>query len=358
MLPVDPFGFLSDPMWEGLKAVSAFLRQPLEPLGLASPIFANAWPLAYYLAVYAFVTLLCAVALGYVQGIVHLGRAFLAALLTGASGAFVWTVNQELIDANKLMVAGIVTPGIMVEPQLSQPPFPNAGSGWGAMWIYLIYWVLLGALSLLKAAAWLGQDVIGGVIIIAIGLMGIGEIGRRIFQWMLMAYVVCFILGMPTVALAMRLAQAATSGIDNKVMATIVSITAILLALGLLALVFWASQKLVARITNGRVRSSVEGHTDTDIVNDPDVRALNDEQVTTTSASIDVSLSETSQDDTPFVVTDDALSSGGVIIGRSPSSDLPELPRGTDAHTDDSEQTPSDPAEAYRWSMEKEGWRL
>jgi len=349
---MDPFGFLSEPLWNGLKLATAFLRGNQPPLGLARPIFANAWPLAYQLAVYALVALLCTVAIGWIQGAVHLGRALLAAFLTGSTGAFVWYVNDDLMTSIDQAVTLTISFKMLQEPQFSTPIFPYLGSGFGPFLVYLfIYWPPYIALLAVKAiAVWVGREVVGALIIIAIGLLGIGETGRTIFRYSFTAWLCCFIIGPLGIAVAMRLSQDATTHVSDQVGAVIVSVATVL---GVLA-IMWGLVSLAKRvntwISKGRVNARVEGDTNSNIVNDPNVTASTIEPVTTTEPSIEVSVSPESLTSGDIEVSDYALRSGGVVIGRTASPDELEAPV-------TEKPPPRDPVEAYRRSMAEAGYQ-
>jgi hypothetical protein len=283
--PFDPTEGWSESVWEWCTKLNDFigtsLTDPAKLLGhadWAKIIFEQVWPLSYYVA---FNMLFCAMCLTiFLWGRVldKLPQIAVAVLLTGAFAVPIWKINTAALGIQKSLSEAASKIGPSAIPSdVTAMPFPKLDPGPVALGFHLVYLFIFLAIAGLVIAFAVGAILMAGGIMAAAGTLSFGEIGRKIWRGALALWIIAYLAGNPIVAFFRRLGQIVSVGVDNVVLKIMLAIVVSLLTFAAVYGVMAVSKQYVSRAAGGKSRSKVEGHTDSDVTNRPDVESHTDD---------------------------------------------------------------------------------
>ncbi len=327
------FSALSAIMWKGLEGPTKFLRSETESMGMIGAVFGGSWGMAEYLAVCLFFAVISVAALGKAGLVEHLPRAYIAALLTSTLGGTVlWTAHHELTSVIPAAIRSIQPAETLTPENIAQPFFSPTEDGLTGFGLYAIYWLITFALMLMKGIAWAGREFVLGLVILAIALWGAGDYGRRFFRWAIMCYLCCVLLLDLVVSLSITGSYRVTKNLTKEQNAIMANISTVLFVILVFWAVLWAYQNISTSSVGGWLRSTVKGHTKSDIQNEPNVKTR-DQELTVTATVDPVHISDQAiqapsqgaSEDPGIKVTDHSAQSGDLVIGRSRPSAQPPV---------------------------------
>ncbi|HRC27762.1 MAG TPA: hypothetical protein PKV96_00050 [Candidatus Saccharimonas sp.] len=285
--PFDPTEGWSESLWEWCTKLNDFINLSLtDPAALlghadwAKTIFEQAWPLSNYVAFNMLFSAMCLTILLWGRVLDKLPQIGMAVLLTGAFAVPMWKLNAVMLDLQRNLssAAGKIGPS-SIPADSSGMPFPKLDPGLVALGFHLVFLIILLALAGLLVAFAVGAILMAGGLMGAAGTLSFGELGRKIWRGAVALWLIAYLFGGPTVALFRRLGQLVAVGVDNVVLRVILAIIVSLFTFLAVYGMFAVSKEYVSRAAGGKSRSSVDGHTDSDVTNRPDVETHTDDTI-------------------------------------------------------------------------------
>lgn len=279
--PLDPTEGWSESVWEWCTKLNDFistaLTEPAKLLGhadWAQTMFEQVWPLSNYVAFNVFFCAVCLAIFLWGRVLDKLPQIGIAVLLTGAFAVPMWKINTYVLSMKVGLTEAVNKIGPSSIPSdASGMPFPKLDPGPVALGFHLVYLFILLAIVGLVIAFAVGRIMMAAGIMGAAGTLSFGEIGRKIWRGAVALWVITYLAGDTVVAFFRRMGQIISVGVDNVVLKIVLAIVMSLLTFAAVYGLYALSKEYVSRAAGGKSRSKVEGHTDSDVTNRPEVES-------------------------------------------------------------------------------------